>query len=158
MTAIELHAVPAVGEVAPDFTLPSTSDQKVTLSALRGKPVLLAFFPLAFSSTCTSELCEMRDDHQQFSDRGVTVLPISVDHTYSLKEYKAKYAMKVDLLSDFRRDVSRAYGVLLEDKLFSTRAYFLIDAAGVIRWEHVEANPSNRRDDAEIIAAIDRLT
>jgi mycoredoxin-dependent peroxiredoxin len=157
MTAIELHAVPAVGEVAPDFTLPSTSDQKVTLSALRGKPVLLAFFPLAFSSTCTSELCEMRDDHQQFSDRGVAVVPISVDHTYSLKEYKAKYAMKVDLLSDFRRDVSRAYGVLLEDKFFSTRAYFLIDAAGVIRWEHVEANPSNRRDDAEIVAAIDRL-
>jgi mycoredoxin-dependent peroxiredoxin len=157
MTAIELHAVPAVGEVAPDFTLPSTSDQKVTLSALRGKPVLLAFFPLAFSSTCTSELCEMRDDHQQFSDRGVAVVPISVDHTYSLKEYKAKYAMKVDLLSDFRRDVSRAYGVLLEDKFFSTRAYFLIDAAGVIRWEHVEANPSNRRDDAEILAAIDRL-
>jgi peroxiredoxin len=84
-------------------------------------------------------------------------VPISVDHTYSLKEYKAKYAMKVDLLSDFRRDVSRAYGVLLEDKFFSTRAYFLIDAAGVIRWEHVEANPSNRRDDAEILAAIDRL-
>jgi len=157
MTAIELHAVPAVGELAPDFTLPSTSDHKVTLSALRGKPVLLAFFPLAFSSTCTSELCEMRDDHQQFSDRGVTVLPISVDHTYSLKEYKAKYAMKVDLLSDFRRDVSRAYGVLLEDKFFSARAYFLIDAAGMIRWEHVEANPSTRRDDAEIIAAIDQL-
>jgi mycoredoxin-dependent peroxiredoxin len=157
MTAIALHAAPAVGELAPDFTLPSTSDHNVTLSALRGKPVLLAFFPLAFSSTCTSELCEMRDDHQQFGDRGVTVLPISVDHTYSLKEYKAKYAMKVDLLSDFRRDVSRAYGVLLEDRFFSARAYFLIDAAGVIRWEHVEANPSNRREDAEIIAAIDQL-
>ena len=157
MTALELPAVPAVGELAPDFILPSTSDQKVTLSSLRGKPVLLAFFPLAFSNTCTSELCEMRDDHQQFGDRGVTVLPISVDHTYSLKEYKAKYGMKIDLLSDFRREVSRAFGVLLEEKFFSTRAYFLLDAAGVIRWEHVEANPSNRRDDKEILAAIDRL-
>jgi len=68
--------VPQVGALAPDFTLPSTSGEKVTLSALRGKPVLIAFFPLAFSSTCTAELCELRDDHDQFASRGVTVLPI----------------------------------------------------------------------------------
>ena len=157
MTAIESSAVPAVGVVAPDFTLPSTSGEKVTLSALRGKPVLLAFFPLAFSGTCTAELCEMRDDHDKFTGRGVTVLPISVDHTYSLKEYKAKYNMHVDLLSDFHRDVSRMYGVLFDDKFFSKRAYFLIDARGVIRWEHVEENSSERRQDSEILAAIDRV-
>jgi len=158
MTAIESNAtIPAVGEQAPDFTLPSTSGQKVTLSALRGSPVLLAFFPLAFSGTCTAELCEMRDHHDQYLGRGLTVLPISVDHTYSLKEYRAKYNMQVDLLSDFRRDVSRRYGVLMEDRFYSNRAYFLVDAAGVIRWEHVEENPSNRRADAEILAAIDRL-
>ena len=116
MTATASSSVPAVGELAPDFTLPSTSGDKVTLSALRGKPVLIAFFPLAFSSTCTAELCEMRDDHGQFAERSATVLPISVDHTYSLKEYKAKYNMHVDLLSDFKRDVSRLYGVLLEEK------------------------------------------
>jgi peroxiredoxin len=69
--------------------------------------VLIAFFPVAFSSTCTAELCERRDNHDQFLQRGVVVLPISVDSTYTLKEYKAKHAMKVDLLSDFRRDVSR---------------------------------------------------
>ncbi|MDB4876357.1 MAG: alkyl hydroperoxide reductase/Thiol specific antioxidant/Mal allergen [Gemmatimonadetes bacterium] len=157
MTAVESQAVPAVGRQAPDFTLPSTSDQKVTLSSLRGKPVLLAFFPLAFSGTCTAELCEMRDHHDQFADRGVTVLPISVDHTYSLKEYKAKHGMKVDLLSDFKREVSRAYGVLLEDKFYSNRAYFLIDAGGVIRWEHVEEHPGHRREDAELLAAVDQL-
>ena len=157
MTAIESQTVPTVGSVAPDFTLPSTSGEKVTLSALRGKPVLIAFFPLAFSGTCTAELCEMRDDHEQFAARGVTVLPISVDHTYSLKEYKAKHGMHVDLLSDFKRDVSRSYGVLLEDRYYSNRAYFLLDRDGVIRWEHVEENPGQRRDDAEILAAIDRL-
>ena len=157
MTVAESTPVPAVGQVAPDFTLPSTSNDKVTLSALRGKPVLLAFFPLAFSGTCTAELCQMRDDHLQFADRGVTVLPISVDHTYSLKEYKAKHGMKVDLLSDFKRDVSRLYGVLLQEKYYSTRAYFLIDRDGVIRWEHVEENPSNRREDSEILTAIDQL-
>jgi peroxiredoxin len=155
MTATQSQVVPAVGEMAPDFTLPSTSDQKVTLSSLRGKPVMLAFFPLAFSGTCTAELCEMRDDHDQFAGRDITMLPISVDHVYSLKEYKAKHEMKVDLLSDFKREVSRAYGVLIEDRGHSGRAYFLIDAKGVIRWEHVEENPSARREDKELLLAID---
>jgi peroxiredoxin len=157
MTAVAPQVIPAVGERAPDFTLPSTSGEKVTLSALRGKPVLLAFFPLAFSGTCTAELCEMRDDDAQFVERGVTVLPISVDHTYSLKEYKAKHGLKVDMVSDFRRDVSRLYGVLLEERYYSNRAYFLLDPDGVIRWQHVEENPSHRRSDSEILAAIDRL-
>jgi peroxiredoxin len=157
MTATASQSVPAVGELAPDFTLPSTSGQKVTLSSLRGRPVLLAFFPLAFSGTCTTELCEMRDHHDQFASRDVAIVPISVDHTYSLKEYKAKYNMQVDLLSDFKREVSRLYGVLLEDRFYANRAYFLLDSAGVIRWAHVEDSPSNRREDAEILAEIDRL-
>jgi peroxiredoxin len=161
MTAIDSQAVartvPPIGRTAPDFTLPSTSGEKVTLSALRGKPVLIAFFPLAFSGTCTAELCEMRDHNDQFAERGVVVLPISVDHTYSLKEYKAKYDLKTDLLSDFKRDVSRLYGVLLEDKYYSNRAYFLLDGEGIIRWEHIEANPGERRTDAEILAQIDQL-
>jgi mycoredoxin-dependent peroxiredoxin len=157
MTAVQSQVIPEVGQRAPDFTLPSTSGAKVTLSSLRGKPVLLAFFPLAFSGTCTAELCEMRDDDERFVEREVTVIPISVDHTYSLKEYKAKHALKVDLLSDFKRDVSRLYGVLLEDRYYSARAYFLIDRDGVIRWQHIEENPSHRRADSEILAAIDRL-
>ena len=157
MTATASQTIPPVGQEAPDFTLPSTSGGKVTLSALRGKPVLIAFFPLAFSSTCTAELCEMRDDHDRFADRGVVVLPISVDSTYSLNEYKAKHGMKVDLLSDFKREVSRRYGVLNEDRFFSNRAYFLIDRFGVVRWEHVEENPGNRRQDAELLAQIDKL-
>jgi peroxiredoxin len=79
------------------------------------------------------------------------VLPISVDSVPTLKEYKAKYGMRQDLLSDFRRDVSRAYGVLLEDRFYSKRAYFLIDRHGVLRWEHVEAELGARRDDAELL-------
>jgi len=157
MTATASQSVPAVGELAPDFTLPSTSGDKISLSSLRGRPVLLAFFPLAFSGTCTAELCEMRDDNDKFLGRGVTIVPISVEHTYSLKEYKAKYNMQVDLLSDFKRDVSRLYGVLLEDRYYANRAYFLIDSTGVIRWAHVEDTPSNRREDAEILRAIDQL-
>jgi peroxiredoxin len=119
--------------------------------------VLLAFFPLAFTSTCTAELCDMRDDWDQFASADTVVLPISVDSVPTLNEFKAKYAMKSDLLSDFKRDVSRKYGVLLEERFFSTRAYFLIDAAGVIRWEHVEANPSQKRGNAELLEQIGAL-
>jgi len=149
--------VPPVGSDAPDFTLASTSGSPVTLSALRGKQVLLAFFPLAFTSTCTAELCDMTDDWDQFAAADTIVLPISVDSTASLGEFKRKYAMKADLLSDFKREVSRQYGVLLEDKFFSTRAYFLIDRAGKIRWEHVEANPSHKRTNGELMEQIRAL-
>jgi len=72
----------------------------------------------------------------------------------TLNEFKAKHGLKVDLLSDFRREASRAYGVLLEHTFFSTRAYFLVDAEGVVRWAHVEENPGVRRDNAEILAAL----
>jgi peroxiredoxin len=158
MTATQSNTVPSAGQQAPDFTLKSTSGDKITLSALRGKPVLIAFFPLAFTSTCTAELCEMRDDHDQFAQRGVTVLPISVDSVDSLKEYKAKYGMHTDLLSDFKREVSRLYGVLNEERFFANRAYFLIDRAGVVLWAHVEEHPGLRRPDSEILEQIDRLS
>ena len=150
--------VPQVGSPAPDFTLPSTSGKTTSLSSLRGRNVLLAFFPLAFTSTCTQELCDMRDDWDQFADADTVVLPISVDSTPTLNEFKGKYSMKSDLLSDFKRDVARAYGVLLEDRFYSTRAYFLIDRAGIIRWEHVEANPSHKRSNDELFAQIKALS
>ena len=147
-------APPAVGVPAPDFTLPSTSGTSVTLSALRGQRVLIAFFPLAFTGTCTAEMCAFSDDYDVFAAENVTVLPISVDSVPTLNEFKTKHGLKTDLLSDFRRDVSRAYGVLLEHTFFSTRAYFLLDQAGIVRWSHVEENPGLRRDDAELLAAV----
>ena len=150
---------PAAGERAPDFTLPSTSGEEVTLRDFRGeRAVLLAFFPLAFTSTCTTELCAFSEDFDQFEGNGVAVLPISVDSVPTLKEFKAKHAMHADLLSDFKREVSRAYGVLIEDRFFSTRAYFLIDREGVVRWAHVEENPSHRRENSEILERIAELS
>ena len=149
-----LISVPAVGSLAPDFTLPSTSGHMITLSGLRGRNVLLAFFPLAFTSTCTEELCDMRDDWSEFASADTVVLPISVDSTPTLDEFKSKFALTADLLSDFKREISRLYGVLIEDRFFSTRAYFLIDRDGIIRWEHVEANPSHKLSNAELLAQV----
>ncbi len=149
---------PAAGAAAPDFTLPSTAGTDVTLSAFREKRhVLLAFFPLAFTRTCTAENCAFSEDYGTFERTATAVLPISVDSIPTLKEYKAKYAMRQDLLSDFRREVSRRYGVLLEDRFFSKRAYFLIDRQGVLRWSHVEAELGARRDDAELLRRIEAL-
>jgi peroxiredoxin len=120
--------------------------------------VLLAFFPLAFTGTCTKELISFTQDFDQFAGKGVQILPISVDSTASLKEFKNKLQMKTELLSDFKRDVSRAYGVLNEDRFYSNRAYFLIDKEGRVRWSHVEGNNGERRDNSEILAAIELLS
>ena len=152
------QTVPSIGSEAPDFTLPSTSGGDVTLSSFRDKSaVLLAFFPLAFTSTCTAELCAFTDDYSEFTGRGVTVLPISVDSVPTLKEFKAKHHMATDLLSDFKRTVGERYGVMWQDSFFTNRAYFLIDRDGIIRWAHVEETPGSKRETSEIVAQIDLL-
>ena len=158
MSTTLVERAPAAGDVAPDFTLPSTAGGQVTLSSLRGKGlVLVAFFPLAFTSTCTEEVCGFSEDFDAFAAEGVTILPVSVDSVPTLKEYKAKYDLKVDFLSDFMRDASRAWGVLIPERFFSNRAYFLVDDEGIVRWAHVEANPGARRENAEILAEIGKL-
>jgi peroxiredoxin len=150
-------SLPAVGTVAPDFTLPSTSGADVTLSRLRGKNVLLAFFPLAFTSVCTREMGAFTEDEAQFRSARTEVLPISVDSIPTLREFKAKERIGVDLLSDFKREVSRKYGTLLEDKFFSNRAYVLVDAAGTVRWAFAEEATGNRRENAELLAQLRAL-
>jgi peroxiredoxin len=159
MTSTQLQNSPQVGDAAPDFTAASTSGKDVSLSSFRGKRnVLLAFFPLAFTGTCTKELICFTEDFDQFAGEGTEILPISVDSTASLREFKNKLQMKTELLSDFKRDISRAYGVLNEDRFYSNRAYFLIDRDGKVRWSHVEGNNSERRENSEILAAIKRLS
>jgi peroxiredoxin len=147
---------PAIGAAAPEFTLPSTAGRDVTLSSLRGTNVLLAFFPLAFTSVCTREMCEFSEDYAQYGSAATEVLPISVDSIPTLKEFKSKERIGIDLLSDFKREVSRRYGVLL-DSFFSARAYFLIDKAGVLRWSFVEETPGTKRGTSELVEQIRRM-
>ena len=159
MTGTQLQNSPQAGDVAPDFTAASTSGKDVSLSSFRGKrSVLLAFFPLAFTGTCTKELICFTEDFDQFAGQGVEILPISVDSSPSLKEFRNKLQMKTELLSDFKRAISRAYGVLNEERFYSNRAYFLIDKEGRVRWSHVERNNGERRENSEILAAIKLLS
>ncbi|MBL8985711.1 MAG: redoxin domain-containing protein [Gemmatimonadetes bacterium] len=149
--------LPAIGTTAPDFALPSTAGAEVKLSGLKGQNVLLAFFPLAFTGVCTAEMCAFSEDYARFQSASTVVLPISVDSVPTLKEFKAKEKMTVDLLSDFKRDVSRKYGTLLEDKFFSKRAYVLIDRTGTVRWTHEEAELGHKRGNDELLAQIQAL-
>lgn len=151
-------SLPAIGSKAPEFSLASTGGAEVKLSALKGKNVLLAFFPLAFTGVCTAEMCAFSEDYGQFQSADTVVLPISVDSVPTLKEFKAKHNMSVDLLSDFKREVSRAYGTLIEDKFFSKRAYVLIDKTGTVRWAHEEAELGHKRDNADLLAQIKALS
>ena len=159
MNSTQLQNSPQTGDLAPEFTAASTSGSDVSLASFRGKSnVLLAFFPLAFTGTCTKELVCFNDDFDQFTGNGVEILPISVDSTASLREFKNKLGVKTELLSDFKRDISRAYGVLNEDRFYSNRAYFLIDRQGRVRWAHIESNNGECRDNPEILAAIKLLS
>jgi peroxiredoxin len=149
---------PNVGQAAPGFSVKSTSGDTVSLDQFRGqKNVLLAFFPLAFTGVCTAENCAFSEDYSKFESKDTAVLPISVDSIPTLNEFRAKHGMKHHLLSDFKRDVGRAYDVLDEEKFFTKRAYFLIDKQGKLRWKHVEAELGHRREDSELLAEIAKL-
>ena len=149
---------PTAGETAPDFSLKSTNGETVSLADYRDKKhVLLAFFPLAFTSTCTAELCEFSEDFDRYAGEDLVVLPISVDSVPTLREFKSKYQLRTDLLSDFKRQATEAYGVMWQDAFYSNRAYFLIDKSGVVRWAHVEANPGQKRSPEDILEQLSKL-
>jgi peroxiredoxin len=151
-------AEPRVGDKAPDVSLKSTSGEMVSLSQYKGqKNVLLAFFPLAFTGVCTKENCAFTEEYSKFEGKDTVVLPISVDATPSQNEFRAKHNMTHHILSDFKREAGRAYGVLDEDKFFTKRAYFLVDKQGVLRWKHVEPELAMSRTNEELLAEIDKV-
>ena len=144
---------------APDFELPNQFGEHVRLGEFRGKkPVALVFFPLAFSSTCTTELCTLRDNISMFQKNGIELIGISVDSKATLRAFAEKEGYDFTLLADFwpHGEVAKEYGVFLEHKGFANRATFLIDIDGVIRASFITA-PGEARSLAEYEAAVDEL-
>lgn len=131
-----------VGDKAPGFSLRGTqSDEPVTLSSFRGdKNVVLLFFPLAWTSVCTSEMCAVRDSYSRYRDLDAQVLGISVDSPFALSAWAKEEGFPFPLVSDFNREASDRYGALYEELLglkgVAKRAAFVIDKEGVVR--HVE--------------------
>lgn len=128
-----------IGQKAPDFTLYDSERNKVSLSDFKGKNVLILFYPQAFSSTCTEELCTVRDDIARYNNANAQVLGISVDSIFTLKRYRDEQGYNFPLLSDFNKEVSAAYDSLYENWIFdmkgvSKRSAFIIDKEGVIQY------------------------
>lgn len=134
-----------IGQKAPDFGLYDSTKTKVTLSELKGQSVLLLFFPLAFTSVCTKELCSVRDNIAMYQKANARVFGISVDSPQTLAKFKEEQNLNFSLLSDFNKEVSRAYGSIyelwgMEMKGVSKRSAFVIDGEGIVRYAEVLEN------------------
>ncbi|MBK6635521.1 MAG: redoxin domain-containing protein [Chitinophagaceae bacterium] len=150
------------GQMAPDFTLYNTDKNKLSLSDLRGKNVLLLFFPQAFTGVCTKELCAIRDDISRYSNVQAAVIGISVDSVFTLKRYQEDQHYNFPLLSDFNREVSALYGTLYENwildmKGVSKRAAFIIDRSGKVQYAEVLENAGEMPDFEVINEKLDIL-
>jgi peroxiredoxin len=140
-----------VGQQAPDFTLRDNEKNKVTLSEQKGKNVVLVFFPLAFTSTCTKELCSIRDNYNIYDSLNAQVYGISVDSLHALNKFKTEQNLNFPLLSDFNKEVSTAYDTIYENffndmKGVSKRSAFVIDKEGIVRYAEVLENASDVPD------------
>ncbi|OZM70267.1 peroxiredoxin [Amycolatopsis antarctica] len=148
-----------VGSQAPDFALNDYNKQEVRLSSFQGdKPVLLVFYPFAFSGICQGELCQIRDEFADYDGKGVQVLGVSVDTPFSLKAWAEQQGYQFPLLSDFwpHGEVAKAYGVFNEGAGLANRGTFLIDTTGVVRYAEVN-QPGEARDQAAWKKAVAEL-
>lgn len=152
-----------VGDRAPEVRLPSHDHVPTALSDYRGAPLVVVFFPLAFTSTCTEELCTFGDDLASYREMGASVVAISVDSPYVLARYRAECGVEFPFLSDFHREAARAFGVLRPEPLgpglrdTSDRSVFVIDGGGVIRYAWMSKNPGLLPPFEEIRGAVGAL-
>lgn len=131
-----------VGTKAPDFKLFNTEQQEVSLSDYKGRNLVVLFFPLAFTSVCTTELCTIRDDIATYNNAEADVVGISVDSLFTLQKFKEEQKLNFPLLSDFNAEASRAFGALYDNFAFgmqnvSKRAAFVIDKEGLVQYAEV---------------------
>jgi len=131
-----------IGDKAPTFTLFSSEKKEVSLTDFHGQPVVVLFFPLAFTGVCTAELCQTRDDIHVYEKLHAQVIAISVDSLFTLDKFKSEQKLNFPLLADFNREVAAAYGCLYDDfvlgmKRVAKRSAFVVDKDGIIRYAEV---------------------
>lgn len=150
----------AIGSKAPDFNLFNQKRERVSLEGQRGKKVVVAFFPAAFTSVCERELCTFRDSLAALDDIGATVLSISVDAPFANAAFADKNKLNFSVLSDYTREATKAYGVAIENfagmpgYTASNRAVFVVSGEGVITYAWVGPNPGVEPDYEEVKRAV----
>lgn len=152
---------PRIGQKAPEFVLPDTEKKVRSLEEFTKQgPIVLAFFPFAFSGTCDREMCSFRDDFGTLQASGTQLAGISVDSSYSLKAFAQTYNLQFPLLSDFNKKVTRLYGVLqdlwvgLGYRGIAKRSVFLVDGRGLLRYRWVTDEPSDEPPYQEVMKAV----
>ncbi|POY36698.1 peroxiredoxin [Solitalea longa] len=135
----------SIGDKAPDFKLFNTEKNEVSLSDFKGKKVIIHFFPFAFTSVCTTQLCTMRDNFGHYEGLNAQVLGISIDTPFTLAKFKEENNYQFPLLSDFNKEVSKAFGAQYETfamglKGVAKRAAFVIDEEGFVKYAEVLEN------------------
>jgi len=151
-----------VGQQAPDATLVSTDRKPVRISELRGKTTVLAFFPAAFTGTCTKEMCRFRDDNSRLESLHAQVVGISADTPYVLAEWAKQHNLKQMMLSDFNHEAMRAYDVY--DGSFggvlngiSRRSIFVIDNSGKVVYTWLADKPGVEPPYEEVEAVVEKV-
>lgn len=144
-----------INNKAPSFKLYNTEKKEISLDDQRGRNVVLLFFPLAFTNTCTRELCSIRDNYLQYRDLQATVFGISADSLYALGRYKGEQKLNFDLLSDWNKEASTAYQCIYPEfgngmKGVPKRGAFVIDKEGILKYAEVLENASELPDFTKI--------
>ena len=153
-----------LNEIAPDFNLKNIEKNDIALSSYKGKTVVLAFYPGAFTGVCDTEMCSLRDSMSSLNDLNATVLGISVDSPWANAEFAKKYEINFNLLSDYNRDVSKEYDMIfnglggLEGYECSNRGVLIIDREGLIQYRWVAENPGIEPNYSEIIEKVKSLS
>jgi peroxiredoxin len=158
-------AAPKVGEAAPDFKLPYATqegihmkpEEQISLSAQRGKNVILAFYPADWSGGCTTEVCTLRDTFAELSKLNATVLAVSGDYVFSHQEWAKHHNLQFPLLSDHNHRVAQMYDSYMEQAGFNKRTVYLIDKEGVVRYVNLAFKAGDKKDYDALRAELEKL-
>ena len=152
-----------LNDQAPSFELKNTNKEPVSLDSFKGKTVLLAFYPGAFTGVCDTEMCTFNDNLSKLNDSNAVVLGISVDSPWSNGAFKEKYGIEFELLSDYERSVVSDYDVTftglggLDGYVSANRAVFVLNSEGVVKYKWVAENPGVEPNYDEVLAQVDEL-